>query len=114
MIQEVQEPHHGIIQADIVLISIFDTNTVHADITISAPRGAISLNGSVSPISLYDGNSMMHENASHRTSLTPEGSHVIIRYVGPLNMTKSVDTGDTVHIVINHRFGQEVIPVRVS
>lgn len=111
--QEAQEPHHTI-QADIALISIFNTDTIHADITISAPKGAISLGGSVSPTLLYDGNKTIHRNLPHHTSLLPDGSHVVIRYVGPLNMTKSVETGDTVHIVINHRFGQDVIPVTVS
>ena len=114
IIQEVQEPHHNIIQADIVLVRIFDTDTIHADITISAPKGPVSLGGAVSYTLLYDGNKTIHRDLPHHTSLLPDDNHVIIRYVGPLNMTKPVDVGDTIHIVINHRFGQDVIPVRVS
>ena len=113
IIQEAQEPRHTV-QADIVLVRIFDTDIVHADITISAPNGIVSIGGAVSHTLLYDGNRMIHGSPPYHTSLTPDGSHVTIRYTGPLNLTKPVNAGDTVHIVINHRFGQDVIPVAVS
>lgn len=113
MMQEVQEGHHTI-QADITLIRIFDDRMVHADIVISAPVGEISLGGAVSPVLLYDGDGIVYGNLAHQASVIPDGGQIIIRYVGPLNMTKPVDIGDTVHVVINHEFGQDVIPVRVS
>ena len=47
MIQKVQEPYH-VIHADIAPINIFDTDTIYADIVISASKSAISMSGAVS------------------------------------------------------------------
>lgn len=113
IIQDIQKPDY-IMQADITLTGIFGTDRVHADITITAPDGNITLNGDISDITLYDGNGTVHANLAHHTHLIPEGDHIIIRYVGPLNTTKSVDTGDVIRVIIHHRFGQDVIQVRIS